>query len=550
MSNEVKTKEKVDMDPKYIIKLTVTLFLTCMVVAGILGWVNSITKDKIAAITWEKTVAAMQQVITADDFSDAMELTDDMTAAAAAQGGTLDAVYEAQSGGQVVGYAINVEASGSQGIISMMVGIDTDGTVTGVSIVTNAETSGIGSKVMGNEPLANGTGVLDQFIGKSAADGTLAVGTNVDAITGASNFDICEYIILQLIHEYRDSNTVIAMLCKTSVARNVFMELKRNGISFSACDILEFDAAKVFGITASACVLVVVLSENAVSPEICNVYDFENPEVIQSKFGYKNGQFCNNLGVDAEDFDGQCCFEWRQGVKHDCAKVMELTVKNGTFQNGQKEEVQIEDALVFPLVKSSMFKAPVIDHFSKYVIVTQKKAREETEHLAWELPKTWKYLNDNIESFENRKSVIYRGAPPFSMFGVGNYSYAKYKVGVSGFYKQPLFSLLYSGDGKPVMTDDTSYFICFEQYDMAYVAMLLLNSAKVQEFLTRIAFLDAKRPYTKKVLERIDFEKIVEALTMDELMETEKALSLPHYATTPMYDAFKASLGLRQLRFA
>ena len=109
-----------------------------------------------------------------------------MTAAAAAQGGTLDAVYEAQSGGQVVGYAINVEASGSQGIISMMVGIDTDGAVTGVSIVTNAETSGIGSKVMGNEPLANGTGVLDQFIGKSAADGTLAVGTNVDAITGAT----------------------------------------------------------------------------------------------------------------------------------------------------------------------------------------------------------------------------------------------------------------------------------------------------------------------------------------------------------------------------
>ena len=27
MSNEVKTKEKVDMDPKYIIKLTVTLLL-------------------------------------------------------------------------------------------------------------------------------------------------------------------------------------------------------------------------------------------------------------------------------------------------------------------------------------------------------------------------------------------------------------------------------------------------------------------------------------------------------------------------------------------
>ena len=83
MSNEV--KNKVDMDPKYIIKLTVTLFLTCMVVAGVLGWVNSITKDKIAAITWEKTVTAMKEVISDDDFSDAMDLTDDMTAAATAR---------------------------------------------------------------------------------------------------------------------------------------------------------------------------------------------------------------------------------------------------------------------------------------------------------------------------------------------------------------------------------------------------------------------------------------------------------------------------------
>lgn len=190
MSNEVKTKEKVNMDPKYIIKLTVTLLLTCMVVAGLLGWVNSITKDKIAAITWEKTVAAMQKVIEADDFSDAMELTDDMTAAATAQGGTLAAVYQAQSGGQPVGYAINVEASGSQGTISMMVGIDMDGAVTGVSIISNSETSGIGSKVMNNETLTSGAnaghGVLEQFIGKSAADGTLSVGSNVDAITGAT----------------------------------------------------------------------------------------------------------------------------------------------------------------------------------------------------------------------------------------------------------------------------------------------------------------------------------------------------------------------------
>ena len=257
----------------------------------------------------------------------------------------------------------------------------------------------------------------------------------IDAITGASNFDICEYIILKLINEYMNTNTIISMLCKTSVARNVFKELKRKYIAFVSCDILEFDASKIFGINASACVLVILLSDKLLSSDICNVYDFECPDIIKSQFGYLNGQFYSNLDTDIVNFDGRRCFDWRQGVKHDCSKVMELTMQNGTLQNGKKDEVQIEDDIVFPLIKSSMFKSPVIHSFSKFVIVTQKKAREDTEHLEQEVPKTWEYLNDNIELFEKRKSSIYHGAPLFSMFGVGDYSYSKYKVGVSGFYK-------------------------------------------------------------------------------------------------------------------
>lgn len=372
----------------------------------------------------------------------------------------------------------------------------------------------------------------------------------IDAITGASNFDICEYIILQLINEYRDTNTTISMLCKTSVARNVFKELKRGRVSFASCDILEFDAAKVFNINASACVLIIQLSDEFSTPDICNVYDLERPAKIKSQFGFLNGQFYSNLKGDTTHFDGQCCFEWRQGVKHDCSRVMELTMCNGFLQNGQKETVQIEADIVFPLVKSSMFKGPIVHDFSKFVIVTQRKVREETRHLEYEVPKTWEYLNDNIKQFENRKSSIYRGAPPFSMFGVGDYSYSRYKVGISGFYKHPQFSLLYSDDGKPVMIDDTSYFISFDSFDMAYVAMLLLNSEKVQQFLTSIAFLDAKRPFTKKVLERIDFGKIVDCLSIDELMQTERSLNLNDYITVPMYDEFRALLEVGQMRFA
>ena len=185
MSNDVKTKEKVHMDPQYIIKLTVTLLVTCMVVAAALGGVNAITADKIAATNLAKTVEAMKKVAPdATDFSDPLPITEDMTAAAGSV--ALDSVYEAQAGGQSVGYAIKVVASGSQGKIEMMVGVDGEGAVTGVSIVKNSETAGIGSKVMNNENTAKGVGVLSQFEGKTAADGVLTVGSNVDAISGAT----------------------------------------------------------------------------------------------------------------------------------------------------------------------------------------------------------------------------------------------------------------------------------------------------------------------------------------------------------------------------
>lgn len=186
-----------------------------------------------------------------------------------------------------------------------------------------------------------------------------------------------------------------------------------------------------------------------------------------------------------------------------------------------------------------MFKSPIISDFSKYVLVTQKKVRENTSHIADDSPRTWGYLVSHRDLFRKRKSSIYRNAPDFSMFGIGEYSYAQYKVGVSGFYKKPLFSVLVSPNSVPVMTDDTSYFICLPTYDTAYVAMLILNSSRVQKFLSTIAFLDAKRPYTKKVLERIDFHKILRSIQLIELIDTERELGLKHYLNENMLNAFR-----------
>lgn len=88
------------------------------------------------------------------------------------------------------------------------------------------------------------------------------------------------------------------------------------------------------------------------------------------------------------------------------------------------------------------------------------------------------------------------------------------------------------------MTDDTSYLIGFEQYDEAYVAMLYLYSPRVRAFLKSVAFQDAKRPYTKKVLSRLSFDKIIKTITMDELLKTEQDLNLKPKVTASMVESF------------
>ncbi len=173
------------LSPKFVIRVAGTLTLICLVVAALLGAVNNVTAPRIAAINQENTKLALSQVAPPEcDFSP-IELDDALVAAAAEQGVKLTEAYTVTKGGEPCGYAFKVVAGGSQGDIEMIVGVDGDNAVTGVSVVSNSETAGIGSKVMGNAPLPSGVGVLDQFIGKSGA-GSLAVKVNVDAISGAT----------------------------------------------------------------------------------------------------------------------------------------------------------------------------------------------------------------------------------------------------------------------------------------------------------------------------------------------------------------------------
>jgi hypothetical protein len=325
----------------------------------------------------------------------------------------------------------------------------------------------------------------------------------IEAITGKGNFDIAEYIILQLLSEFSMYNCTLAMLCKTIVAKNIMRDIDLFNFTVSNADLFTFSASEVFGVNCDAGLFVLTLGSYA--KKTCSVYDFATNNFLR-EFGWIEGTFYSDTRHQSScaKIDGQCQLEWRQGIKHDCSRIMELESADGVnFQNKLGEICRFTlGRFVYPLVKSSDIKSYAINRTRKYVVVPQKWVNEETSKIEHEDPVVWNYLTSHKDSLASRRSIIYKNSPKYSVFGVGSYSFSKYKIGVSGFYKEPVFSLLWGEH--PIMMDDTCYFLSFDKLKNALITLSLLNSNKCVSFLKSIAFLDSKRPYTKDILRRID----------------------------------------------
>ncbi len=152
-----------------IAHLAAVLLVITGVVAGLLGVTNSVTAPLIADNN-EKALQSALQALIPDAQFDEVEAND--------PNGVVLAVYKATEG---QGYCVEAAPGGFGGPIDMIVGINADGTLAGIKILSMTETPGLGAKA----PEAEFSG---QYVG-AAADGSLAVtkdGGTIEAITGAT----------------------------------------------------------------------------------------------------------------------------------------------------------------------------------------------------------------------------------------------------------------------------------------------------------------------------------------------------------------------------
>lgn len=166
-----------------MIKLGLILAAYAVASCTVLAAVNNITSPVIAANNERKANEAMRTVIAqAEDF-----VTLDPAACSTAPGSasTVEAVKLAKAGGKVIGGVVQISGP-TYDHARIMIGVDVQGTVTGVQFLENTDSPGFGSKASDpNFTVSGGRTFYGQFSGKKVADGFVA-GSTFDAISGAT----------------------------------------------------------------------------------------------------------------------------------------------------------------------------------------------------------------------------------------------------------------------------------------------------------------------------------------------------------------------------
>ncbi len=141
----------------------VFLAVLVLITVSLLVWVNSFTAPVVEALRQARIKSILE------------EIYPDLT-----RYEVENEVFIIYSNDEVRGYAVLAGSNGYSGKISLLVGINTDGSIKDVSVISHTETPGLGSRITEKS-------FTDQFKGLDTEEIALSRdGGKIDAITGAT----------------------------------------------------------------------------------------------------------------------------------------------------------------------------------------------------------------------------------------------------------------------------------------------------------------------------------------------------------------------------
>ncbi|RMD78950.1 MAG: SAM-dependent DNA methyltransferase, partial [Chloroflexi bacterium] len=196
--------------------------------------------------------------------------------------------------------------------------------------------------VIGNPPWVTNTALSTWGSNNLPQKSNLDNLPGIDALTGKSNFDISEWMLRQTIEWLNGKNGVLAMLCKTTVARKVLSYAWQNGLRIESASLYMLDAREYFRASVDACLLVVRSNPTGNSQE-CQVFRSLHAQQPDSSFGLPDGMPVADVTsyLKWKDLTRTGLRGWRSGIKHDCSNVFELRIERGNLVNGLGECVDI-----------------------------------------------------------------------------------------------------------------------------------------------------------------------------------------------------------------
>ncbi len=150
-----------------------------IICVGLLAVVNEVTKEPIAAANAKTLSDAVNTVVPGFDNNPIDEMK------TVEVDGVSYKIYPATQGGQSIGAAVESSVMGFGGNLTILVGFNKDGQINDYSLLSHAETPGLGAKA----DVWFKRGAKGDITGKSPKNGALTVskdGGEIDAITAST----------------------------------------------------------------------------------------------------------------------------------------------------------------------------------------------------------------------------------------------------------------------------------------------------------------------------------------------------------------------------
>lgn len=182
---------------------------------------------------------------------------------------------------------------------------------------------------------------------------------------------------------------------------------------------------------------------------------------------------------------GPADYRIRHGVKDDAKAVYALDRET-------IEAHDIEPDHVYPYLKSKhVVKYGLFGH-DRHLVPQRLAGEDNADAVRRETPNTYAYLESNRERLEARGSSWFDDGPFYSLFGLGPYTWADYKVVWCRLGFKPHFAVVSTVEDpllgeKPVVPGDHCMFVGTDDEREAHYLCGLLNSAPYQRCLRDIS---------------------------------------------------------------